>query len=209
MEKSGAKFIVWPDPDKVQKGVVEMRKLYIWVGFLFLLVLSGNSSSLAVTDILEGAEVQADPETLKAILATFNRTEEALRTESLSGIMAVYSKDYRNRGLRNEDTSRIWEDIFSRYDQLSSRHVFSRIVVDREKGTAQVTCTGAIFGVSILRRDRKMPSPASLTAEPVQIDIWLEAIHYLIFEEGAWKIIGHDPGGERYDSFGSGIHLLF
>lgn len=186
-----------------------MRRLYIWVGFLFLLVLSGNSSSHAVTDILDGAEVQADPETVKAILATFNRAEEALRIESLSGIMAVYSKAYRNRGLRKEDTSRIWEDILSRYDQLSSRHVFSRIVVDREKGTAQVACTGAIFGVSILRRDSKVPSPASLTAEPVQIDIWFDAIHYLFFEEGAWKIIGHDPGGDKYDSFGSGIHLLF
>ena len=186
-----------------------MRKLYICVGFLFLLVLSCNSSSLAVTDILEGAEVKADPETMKAILATFNRAEEVLRTESLSGIMAVYSKDYRNRGLRKEDTSRIWEDIFARYDHLSSRHVFSRIVVDQEKKTAQVTCTGALFGVSILRRDKKAPSPASLAAEPVQIDIWFDAIHYLVFEEGAWKIIGHDPGGDKYDSFGSGIHLLF
>lgn len=153
--------------------------------------------------------MQADPETVKAILATFNRAEEALRTESLSRIMAVYSKDYQNRGLRKEDTSRIWDDIFSRYDQLSSRHVFSRIVVDQGKNTAQVTCTGAIFGVSILRRDRIMPSPAALTAEPVQIDIWFDAVHYLVLEGDEWKIIGHDPGADKYDSFGSGIHLLF
>ncbi|MBI5747313.1 MAG: hypothetical protein HZA13_09975 [Nitrospirae bacterium] len=186
-----------------------MRRLCIWTGFLFFLVLFGNSHAFAVTDILEGAEVQADPETVKAILTTFNRAEDALRAESLSGVMAVYSKDYRNRGLRKEDTSRIWEDIFSRYDHLSSRHVFSRIVADQEKKTAQVTCTGALFGVSILRRDRKMPSPAAFTAEPVQIDIWFDAIHYLVFEGDEWKIIGHDPGGERYDSFGSGIHLLF
>jgi hypothetical protein len=174
---------------------------------LALILFYGDGTS-AATDILEGADVQADPATVKAIQATFDRAEEALRTENLSGIMTLYSKGYQNRGLRKEDTSRIWEDLFVRYDRLSSRHVFSKIVVDKKSGTAQVTCTGALFGTSVLKREGK-PSPTASLAESVQIDSWFEAVHYLVLEDGAWRIIGHDPARGEQDAFGSAIHLLF
>lgn len=180
------------------------------LGLVLILLCSGWTP--AMTDIMEDAEVQADPEAVKAILATFGRAEEALRTENLTGIMAIYSQAYRNRGLRKDDTSRIWADLFARYDQLSSRHVFSKIVVSREKGTAGVTCTGALFGVSALEEEGK-PSPAALSAsgeaEPMHIDVWFEATHYLVLEEGAWRIIGHDPVGKEKEPFGAAIHLLF
>ena len=176
------------------------------MGLVLILLCSDWTS--AMTDIMEGAEVQADPEAVKAIVATFDRAEEALRTESLSGIMFIYSKAYRNRGLRKEDTSRIWEDLFARYNQLSSWHLFSKIVVDREKATARVICTGGLFGVSVLEKEGK-PSPTALSAEPMHIDVWFEAIHYLVLEDGAWRIIGHDPAGGEKEPFGASIHLLF
>jgi len=178
-----------------------MRRMFELGALVLILTLVGGGPAPAMTDIMKGAEVRADPETMKAILSIFDRAEEALRTKSLSGIMAVYSKAYQNRGLRKEDTSRIWEDIFARYERLSSRHVFSSMIVDREKGTARVTCTGALFGVSVLKREGN--------TEPVQIDFWFEAVHHLVLEDGVWKIIGHDPveGGEH--PFGSAIHLLF
>jgi hypothetical protein len=43
----------------------------------------------------------------------------------------------------------------------------------------------------------------------MHIDVWFEANHYLVLEEGVWKIIGHDPSGGAEDLFGASIHLLF
>ena len=191
-----------------------MRNLsLIGAGFVGLvLILLFGVRAPAMTDIMKGADVQADPKEVKSILATFDQAEETLRTESLSGLMAIYSKSYRHRGLRKEDTSRIWEDIFARYDRLSSRHFFSKIVVEKkmsQKATAQVTCTGGLFGISALKKEGK-PSPAAQTEEPVHhIDVWFEAVHHLVLEEGSWKIIGHDPAGGEEDPFGVAIHLLF
>ena len=165
-------------------------------------ILFAAGMTAAATDVLPGAAVQADSESVKAILATFDHAEEALRTENLPAMMAIYSKAYQNRGLRKEETSRIWQDIFTRYDHLSSRHVFSKVVVDRDKKTAHVTCTGALFGTSVFKKGER--------AEPVRIDFWFEAVHHLVFEDGAWKIVGHDPGGGAEESpFGSAVHLLF
>lgn len=170
-------------------------------GMALVSIFFAAGISAASTEVLSGAAVQADPESAKTIVAAFDRAEEALRAESLPAMMAVYSKAYQNRGLRKEETSRIWQDLFTRYDQLFSRHVFSKIVVDREKKTAHVTCTGALFGNSVFKKGEK--------PESVRIDFWFEAVHHLVFEDGAWKIIGHDPGGGEEGLFGSAIHLLF
>jgi len=178
--------------------------------FLFIIFLIGNTGAVAVTDITQDAEVKADPETVKAIRNVFDRAEEALRTKNLSGIMAIYSKDYQNRGLRKVDTAHIWQDIFDRYDDLSSRHVFSKIVVDQRKTgppTAQVICTGVLYGVSILRKGK--PAPTALVEKPVYLDAWFEATHYLVLEDGRWKIIGHDPSTAEDHPFASALHLLF
>lgn len=183
-----------------------MGRLSKVVGLGLVLILFCNGGSMAVTDIMGGAMVEADPEVVKAILSTFDRAEEALRTKNLPGITAVYSKDYQNRGLRKEETALIWKDIFARYNRLSSRHLFTKIVVDRGKGAARVTCTGALYGVSILRGGKPAPTSAE---EPTHIDVWFEAVHYLILEDGAWKIIGHDPAAGPDDPFGAAIHLLF
>jgi hypothetical protein len=178
-------------------------------GIGFVLVLLCGGWATAVTDIMEGAEVKAEPAAVQAVLATFNQAEEALQAKSLSGIIAIYSKAYQNRGLRKEDTSRIWKDIFDRYNRLSSRHLFTRIVIDRQKGTARVTCTGGLFGVPILKERKPSPTAAEEPVESMHIDVWFEANHYLVLEDGVWKIVGHDLAGGSEDSFGASIHLLF
>lgn len=156
----------------------------------------------AAADILLNAEIQADPETVESILATFDRAEEALRSKNLPKIMSIYSKSYRNLGLRKEETARIWADLFARYDRVFSRHTFSKIVVDREKKTADVTCVGSLhFRPSAVKPGAR--------PEPVRIDYWIGAVHHLIWEEGAWKIFGHTPGETENNPHGSAIHLLF
>lgn len=116
-------------------------------GFDPVFFVAGSAS--AWVEISKKAEVRADQDDMDAILNTFDQAEEALQAENLSVIMSVYSDGYLNRGLRKEETSRIWQDLFNRYDRLSSRHLFSRIVVDPNGKTAKVTCTGALFGVSV------------------------------------------------------------
>ena len=170
---------------------------FISIGIVTILLTSVPASALI--EISKKTEVRADPATVEAILDTFNQAENSLEGKRVSDIMAFYATHYQNRGLRKEETSRIWEDLFNRYDRLSSRHLFSRIVVDPAGKTATVTCTGALIGTPAFRKG----------AEPVQIDTWFEANHYLILEEGEWRIIGHDPSEKERDSFGSAIHLLF
>lgn len=165
------------------------------LSLLPLLFFAGTAFS--ATDITSNAKIVADKKSLNGILITFQEAEKNLKKERLPGIMALYSGRYENRGINKTTLKALWQDIFTRYDQLSSRHLFSKIIVDQKKGTAQVTCTGALFGTSILQKTGSL-----------SIDHWFEAIHYLVLEKGQWKIIGHDPAAGS-SSFGSAIHLLF
>ncbi len=179
--------------------VLKRMNPFIGIGIVTVFVAIG--SAFALTEISKSAEVRADPESVEAILDTFDQAEGALEEEGLSGIMALYSDQYQNRGLRKESTSLIWQDLFNRYDRLSSRHFFSRIVVDPTGRKATVTCTGALLGTPVFRK--------GAVSEPVQIDTWFEAKHHLVLEEGEWRIIGHDPSEKERDLFGPAIHLLF
>jgi hypothetical protein len=171
-----------------------------------LLIGGFETNAHALTSIIEGADVQADAKTVKAIVAAFDQAENALQAEDLLKLMDFYSKDYNNRGLHKQDTGQIWQDLFGRYDHMSSRHLFSKIVVDENGKTAHVTCTGALFGVS---KFQKKPGPVPMAeTQPVIVDSWFEAIHHLVKENGAWKLIGHDPA-KGQESFGAAIHLLF
>ncbi len=171
---------------------------------LLSVLLAGllNDRALASTDILPNAEIQADPETVQSILLTFDRAEKALRSRNLPEIMAIYSEDYQNQGLRKKETERIWQDLFSRYRTLFSKHLFSKIVVHHDRKRADVTCTGELH----FRSGTLKPGGGT---EPLRIQYWFEAVHHLVWEEGTWKIYGHDPGPTESNPLGSTVHLLF
>jgi len=180
---------------KIFTGILGRRFIGFALSLIPLLFVAGTAFS--ATDIASNAEIVADEKSLNGILITFQEAEKSLQKEHLPGIMRIYSGNYENRGINKPTLKAIWQDIFARYDRLSSRHLFSKIIVDKEKGTAQVTCTGALFGASILNKEGAL-----------SIDHWFEAVHYLTWEKGGWKIIGHDPAGGA-SGFGSAIHLLF
>jgi len=180
------------------------------IGLLLAIILTNNRQTLAVTEITQDAEIQGDPKTIKAIRSVFDQAEEALGAKNLSGMMAVYSKNYQNSGLRKVDTALIWKDIFSRYEQLSSRHAFSKILVEQgEHGqpTAKVICTGVLFGVPILKKEK--PPAAAPVDKPRLLDAWVQTTHYMVYENGKWKIIGHDPSADEDHPFAAALHLLF
>ena len=71
--------------------------------------------------------------------------------------MALYSEQYRYRGLSKGDLRKIWEEMFTGYDNLASTHTFSRIHVggSAKQPTADISCTGSLWGLSKETGDRK------------------------------------------------------
>lgn len=138
--------------------------------------------ALADTKMSKQMEVQADQKTVNDILATFDKAEKALKAENLDDLMALYSKNYNYHGLTKNNIRDLWKDLFSQYRRLSTHHIFSKIVVttDGKIPKARITCTGGVWAT------------AESTGERIILDSWFEEIHRLAYEDGAWRILGHN-----------------
>ncbi|OGW65892.1 MAG: hypothetical protein A3H49_07570 [Nitrospirae bacterium RIFCSPLOWO2_02_FULL_62_14] len=169
--------------------------LAVMTGFLAF-----SPSARAGTQILPGAAIQADQATLLEITSTFDRAEEAIRSHDLEALMSLYSQHYRYHGIGKAGIRKIWADLFSRYDHITNLHTFSSIKVTGSKTnpSIHITCTGALHGT------------AKDTKQPVPIDSWHEEVHYLVKEQGVWRILGN-AGGEAPAllPFGAAPHPLF
>jgi hypothetical protein len=145
------------------------------------------------------AEVKGDDRDVAAILAAFNRAEEALHRKNVDGVIALYSAQYQHHGLSKTDLRTIWEEMLMQYDGLASTHVFSRVNVESSGNIrmAQVWCTGSLWGTSKATKEREV------------IDTWFYEIHYLVYEEGDWRILGHAGGETRTVTFGKSPHPFF
>jgi hypothetical protein len=133
------------------------------------------------TYIAPSATVQADQTTVKEIMSAFKEAEEALRLGELDRIMNLYSEGYQHRGFNKESLRRVWRDVLHDYRDLTTMHVFSQISAERQTTppTAEVTCSGSFWAVS------------KQSGEPVNIDSWFMEVHYLVYENGRWRIRGH------------------
>jgi ketosteroid isomerase-like protein len=135
---------------------------------------------IGATTIAHTAEIQANDQTIKEIMSTFKRADEALRRMDLNALMDLYSEDYTHNGYTKELLRRIWEGLFQDYYDFSSTHVFSKIKVDAGKvSKTEITCTGSLWATS------------TRTGERVNIDSWFGAVHLLTYEGGVWRIRGH------------------
>jgi hypothetical protein len=141
------------------------------------------------TQIAHGADVQVDEQTLRQILDTFHRADVALHKQDLDVLMTIYSRTYKYHGYDKDRLRLLWEDLFRLYERFSTTHVFSKIVVNAkaDPSTAEITCSGSLWAIS------------KLTGRRVNIDSWYADVHYLIWEDGAWRIRSHawerpDPG---------------
>jgi hypothetical protein len=139
--------------------------------------------------LARGALIQADERALTQILDTFHQADEALQKQDLEGLIKIYSPTYKYHGYDKDRLRLLWEDLFRLYDRFSATHVFSKIVVNDKVNppTAEITCTGSLWAIS------------KLTGRRVNIDSWFGDVHYLIYEDGAWRMRGHawelpDPG---------------
>lgn len=132
------------------------------------------------TQLLEGADIQGDPQTVQAILSLFKKAEEAVKRKDLDGLMALYSEDYKHGGYTKDSVRAVSSDLFAHYHDFSGNHIFSKITVDTGKTIPQahVTCTGSLWAMS------------NETGQRVNIDSWYGEVHHLTFEHGAWHLAG-------------------
>lgn len=154
----------------------------------------------AKTQITASTIQEVDSQTVKELLATFEQAEQAMQSQDLEGVMALYSDDYFYHGLKKADIRKIWSQLFEHYKELESFHTFSviRTVGTASKLTAEMTCTGVVWGTA---KNTKLRSP---------VDSWYEEVHFLKKENGRWRITGNAGGeSEPVLPFGTAPHPLF
>ena len=167
------------------------------VGVSFSLLGAGGLASGALR-IDTGAEIHADAETVDHIVAAFNRAEDAIGEKDLDALIMVYSEHYRYQDLTKADMRTIWKGFFEQYDRVTTLHAFSRIIVTPGKSpTAQITCTGALWA-TLDRTDQR-----------VNLSSWAGDVHYLMYEHGAWRIIGQGRNAPHRPEFGHAPPPLF
>lgn len=154
----------------------------------------------AKTQLTPNTIQEVEQQTVNELLATFEQAERAMQAHDLDGILALYSDDYEYHGLKKADIRNIWRQLFEHYQELESVHTFSMIrrVGPANKLTAEMTCTGVIWGTS---KQTTLRTP---------VDSWFEEVHYLRKENGRWRIVGHASGDiQPVLQFGIAPHPLF
>jgi hypothetical protein len=168
---------------------------------LFAAALFGSPNAVpevfSETLLLPGTQTETNDKTMKEILAVFERAEQAVKNRDIEGVMAVYSKQYNYHGLKKPDILKIWADLFDNYKEIESTHLFSRIVAVGPGDTVEITCSGGVRAVSKISNLR------------VPIDSWYGEVHYMVKEDGTWKIRGNLGDVQTVLPFGTAPHPLF
>lgn len=169
-------------------------------GFIATAFLVFAPPASAGTQVLSEATIEADAATVLEITSTFDQAEEAIRSRDLEALMALYAQNYRYHGIGKDGIRKIWADLFARYTVITNIHAFSSMTVSGSgpNRIVQITCTGALHGAT------------KTSKKPIPIDSWYREIHYLVKEQGAWRILGSQ--GEETPAvlpFGTAPHPLF
>ena len=158
--------------------------LIVIVGFFSVTRCHHPVPSAAMVEIIPGVVAEADKEEMHQIVAAFDRAESAVQKGDLVALMAFYSTAYNYHGLKLADVRRVWDEVFTHYGEVNSRHVFTELKLTQAGRVrkAYVTCTGGLFGTG------------RQTGKPVTIDSWTNEVHFLVKEEGVWRFLGNKGG---------------
>lgn len=140
-------------------------------------------------------KINADAKAVKDLGTFYEEIEKALRSKDIDKIMSFYAKDYLHHGITKKQLRFMWLEIFTKFEELYSVHVFSKIEV--HGSDAILICTGALFGVENKGDDYQT------------VDRWVIQPHWLTRVDGEWKIIG---GATHQAERGKGklaLHPLF
>jgi hypothetical protein len=154
------------------------------VGFLMVSWYHHPTPSAAAVEIAPGIVAEADQPVMKELVAAFDRAEVAVQHADLDALMGFYAKGYNYHGLKRPDVRRVWDEVFSHYGQVMSKHVFTELKVVQAGGVrkAYVTCTGGLYGTE------------KETGKPITIDSWVSEVHYLVKEKEGWQFLGNVGG---------------
>ena len=145
-----------------------------------------HQPTLSVADVEVGPGIVggADQALMRDVVAAFDHADAAVRQADLDALMPFYAKGYNYYGLKPADVRRIWAEVFVHYRDLSSRHVFTdvKLMQTGKVKKASVTCTGGLYGI-----DKE-------SGKTITIDSWASEVHYLIYEDGAWRFLGNKGG---------------
>jgi len=146
-----------------------------------------------------GSVIEVDGATLKAVVGIFEEAEGAIKAHDLEKVMAIYSPQYNYHGLKKDDLRKIWKELFGEYQEIASTHLFTKMakVGSGRDAVLEVTCTGHLWARS------------KTSGLYVPIDSWYEEVHYLVLEDGAWRIRGNVGESPRVLPFGTAPHPLF
>lgn len=143
--------------------------------------------------------IEVDEATVQSVVAMFEQAEQAIKSHDLDAVMAVYSSHYDYHGLKKNDIRKIWNDLFDEYQDIASTHILTKFtkVGSGSKTVLEVTCTGHLRALS------------KTSGLHIPIDSWHEEVHYLVIEDGRWRIRGNLGELPRTLPFGTAPHPLF
>jgi hypothetical protein len=161
--------------------------------------LAGMEPAQAKIVIPAGSVIEVDEPTVKTVVEAFEQAEEAVKVRDLDRVMAIYSSQYNYHGLKKEDIRKVWKELFDEYKEIASTHLFTKIakVGSGNHAMLEVTCTGHLWAIS------------KTSGLYVPIDSWYEEVHYLVFEDGRWRVRGNVGELPRHLPFGTAPHPLF
>jgi hypothetical protein len=138
----------------------------------------------AIVEISRGTVAEMDQKVMRELVAAFDRAEVAVQQADLEAVMLFYARGYNYHGLKRPDVRRVWDEVFSHYRAINSKHVFTDLRLEKT-GNGQkafVTCTGELYGIE---KD---------TGKQITIDNWVNEVHFLVKEDGEWKFLGNAGG---------------
>jgi len=171
--------------------------LYLLIMGIVLIVPAGTSP--AATQFIPGSVMETDPSIVAEVMAAFDRADEAMRQKDLDGLMSFYASDYNYHGLKKADIRKVWQDLFDNYRDIGSTHMFSfiRMSAPSSGPSVEITCSGSLYATS------------ELSKLQVPIDSWYQEMHFLVKENGAWRIRGNTGETPKVLPFGTAPHPLF
>lgn len=140
--------------------------------------------SASAVEIAPGVVSQADRKVMEEVVAAFDQAEVAVQHADLDALMMFYAKGYNYHGLKRPDVRRVWDEVFTHYQEVRSRHVFTDLKLVQAGGVKKVyvTCTGGLYGME------------KETGKPITIDSWVNEVHHLVKEKEGWKFLGNVGG---------------
>ncbi len=160
---------------------------------------TGVGNTVAKIAVPDGSTIEVDEPTFKSVVAMFKRADQAVKSRQLDDIMSFYSSRYNYHGLNKEAIRKVWEELFDEYQEIASTHLLTKFnkVGSGSQAVMEITCTGHLWARS------------KTSGLYVPLDSWYEEVHYLVFEEGEWRIRGNLGDVPRSLPFGTSPHPLF